>query len=116
MNSATLGEKKNVNLPGVIVKLPTVTEKDIDDLVNFGVKEKVDMIAASFVRKAQDVHTIREILGKDGEFIKIISKIENQEGLMNLEVYPSFDQMGLREDLIKGMFLFLIKFFKILNS
>jgi pyruvate kinase len=83
MNPATLGEKKNMNLPGVIVKLPTVTEKDIDDLINFGIKEKVDLIAASFVRKAEDVHNIRKILGKEGEFIKIISKIENQEGLNN---------------------------------
>ena len=85
MNNATLGEKKNMNLPGVIVKLPTLTEKDEDDLVNFGLKENVDMIAASFVRKAIDVTYISDVLGPKGSHIKIISKIENQEGLDNYD-------------------------------
>jgi len=85
MNNVTLGEKKNMNLPGVIVNLPTVTDKDIDDLQNFGVKEKVDAVAASFVRKAEDVRNIRNILGKEGAYIKIISKIENHEGIVNYE-------------------------------
>lgn len=84
-NSATLGEKKNMNLPGVIVNLPTLTEKDEDDLVNFGLKEGVDMIAASFVRKADDVNYIRDVLGPRGAHIKIISKIENHEGVDNYE-------------------------------
>jgi pyruvate kinase len=84
-NSVTIGEKKNMNLPGVVVDLPTITEKDKDDLINFGVKYNVDMIAASFVRKASDVHTIREVLGPAGRHIKIISKIENQEGLHNYD-------------------------------
>ena len=74
-----------MNLPSCIVQLPTCTDKDEDDLVNFGVKEKVDFIAASFVRKASDVQTIRKILGKEGSRIQIISKIENQEGLKNYE-------------------------------
>ena len=85
LNSATIGEKKNMNLPGVIVDLPTITEKDRDDLVNFGVRHGVDMIAASFVRKASDIETIRAVLGPDGRHIKIIAKIENQEGLNNYE-------------------------------
>lgn len=85
LNAASLGEKKNVNLPGVIVKLPTLTEKDEDDLVNFGLKEGVDMIGASFIRKASDIHYIREILGPKGAHIKIISKIENHEGLHNFD-------------------------------
>ena len=85
LNAASLGEKKNVNLPGVIVKLPTLTEKDEDDLVNFGLKEGVDMIGASFIRKASDVQYIREILGPKGAHIKIISKIENHEGLHNFD-------------------------------
>ena len=85
MNSATIGEKKNMNLPGVIVDLPTITEKDRDDLVNFGVRYGVDMIAASFVRKASDIATIRSVLGPAGRHIKIIAKIENQEGLHNYE-------------------------------
>lgn len=84
-NDVKLGERKNMNLPGIVVELPTVTEKDIDDLVNFGVANRVDFIAASFVRKASDVEQIREILGPEGVNIKIISKIENQEGLHNYD-------------------------------
>ena len=74
------------NLPGVIVDLPTLTEKDIDDIVNWGVKNNVDYIAASFVRKASDVHQIRKILAENGNMdgkIKIYCKIENQEGMEN---------------------------------
>lgn len=83
-NNATLGERKNMNLPGVVVDLPTLTEKDIDDIVNWGIKNDVDLIAASFVRKASDVKFIRKILAENGgSGIKIISKIENQEGLEN---------------------------------
>lgn len=85
LNNATLGEKKNMNLPGVIVKLPTLTEKDEDDLVNFGLKEGIDMVAASFVRTAEDVDYIRDVLGPRGAHVKIISKIENQQGLDNYE-------------------------------
>ena len=84
-NSVTIGEKKNMNLPGVIVDLPTVTEKDRDDLVNFGVKYGVDMVAASFVRKASDIAVIRECMGPMGRNIKIVAKIENQEGLHNYD-------------------------------
>merc|ERR1719503_424032 len=72
-----------MNLPGVVVDLPTLTEKDINDIQNFGVKHGVDFIAASFVRKASDVHKIREVLGEEGKQIKIICKIENLEGLEN---------------------------------
>lgn len=71
------------NLPGVIVDLPTLTEKDIDDIKNWGIKNEVDYIAASFVRKASDVHQIREILGDHDGKIKIYCKIENQEGMEN---------------------------------
>ena len=83
MNNASIGERKNMNLPGVIVDLPTLTEKDIDDIQNWGVKHNVDFIAASFVRKATDVHKIREVLGTKGAHIKIICKIENLEGIEN---------------------------------
>jgi pyruvate kinase len=65
----------------VIVDLPTLTEKDIDDIVNWGIKHDIDLIAASFVRKASDVHQIRKILGEHE--IKIYCKIENQEGMEN---------------------------------
>jgi pyruvate kinase len=84
-NNAVIGERKNMNLPGVHVDLPTCTEKDINDIQNFACKYDLDFIAASFVRKASDVEFIRSKLGdKDGQ-IKIISKIENLEGMEN---YP----------------------------
>ena len=85
-NDVSIGERKNMNLPGVVVDLPTLTEKDIDDIVNFGIKNGVDFIAASFVRKASDVRKIRSLLAENGgQRIKIICKIENLEGLEN---YP----------------------------
>jgi len=82
-NDCSIGERKNMNLPGVIVDLPTLTEKDIDDIINWGIKNEVDYIAASFVRKASDVHHIRQILGEMDGKIKIYCKIENQEGMEN---------------------------------
>lgn len=80
-----LGERKNVNLPGVVVDLPTLTEKDVDDIVNWGVANEIDLIAASFVRKGSDLDLIREVLGERGRYIKIISKVENQEGIQNFD-------------------------------
>jgi pyruvate kinase len=84
MNPGVLGGTKGVNLPGVVVDLPSVTQKDVSD-IRFGLEQGVDFIAASFVRKASDVLTIRKILGAKGAQVKIISKIENQEGLDNFE-------------------------------
>jgi pyruvate kinase len=84
-NSAKLGEKKNMCLPGCVIDLPTTTDKDRDDLENFALVQNVDFIAASFVRRASDVEEIRDILGPRGAHIKIISKIENHEGLENFE-------------------------------
>jgi len=80
-----MGERKNMNLPGVIVDLPTLTEKDIHDIKNWGIENDVDFIAASFVRKASDVVQIREVLGEEGKGIQIICKIENLEGLENYD-------------------------------
>lgn len=77
LNDVEIGEKKNMNLPGCIVDLPTLTEKDEDDIVNFGLKKGIDMIAASFVRKAEDIDAIRDLLGPKGAHVKIIAKIEN---------------------------------------
>ncbi|KAF4129546.1 Pyruvate kinase alpha/beta domain-containing protein [Phytophthora infestans] len=91
-NSATLGERKNMNLPGCKVMLPTLTEKDEDDLVNFGLVHGVDYIAASFVRTGQDIDNIRQVLGPRGRAIKIIAKIESQEGLEN------FDEILVKTD------------------
>ena len=89
-NNVAIGERKNMNLPGVVVDLPTFTEKDVDDIVNFGVKHNVDFIAASFVRKASDVRNLRKLLSDNkGQHIQIICKIENQEGLEN---YPEILQ------------------------
>lgn len=84
-NNCSIGERKNMNLPGVVVDLPTLTEKDISDITDWGIPNGIDFIAASFVRKASDVHKIREILGETGKGIKIICKIENQEGLENYD-------------------------------
>jgi len=84
-NSGVLGNRKGVNVPGVKVNLPALTEKDKGDLV-FGVESGVDLIAASFVRKVEDVIAIRELLdAHGGQNIQIISKIENQEGVDNLD-------------------------------
>ena len=80
MNTAVLGERKNVNLPGVVVDLPTLTAKDEDDLRQWGVPNAIDFVAASFVRKGSDVAYIRSVLGEGGSQVKIISKVENQEG------------------------------------
>ena len=84
-NSGALGQKKGVNLPGVSVSLPALAEKDKADL-KFGCEVGVDYIAASFIRKASDVAEVRRVLDDNGgEHIKIISKIENQEGIDNFD-------------------------------
>lgn len=85
LNTATLGERKNCNLPGVVVDLPTLTDKDKVDILEWGVPNDIDFIAASFVRKGSDLVAIRECLGAVGASVKIISKVENQEGLMNFD-------------------------------
>ena len=72
-------------LPGVVIKLPTLSDKDKDDLLNFAIPYNFDMVAASFIRKGSDVREIRELLGEKGKHLKIISKIENHEGLENYE-------------------------------
>lgn len=85
LNTGKLGSRKTVNVPGLVLNLPALSEKDINDITN-GVKAGFDCIAASFVRRKSDVEAIRELLRKNGgEHIKIISKIESQEGIDNFE-------------------------------
>ena len=85
INTGELGETKGVNLPGVSVGLPALSEKDIADL-KFGCEQGVDFVAASFIRKASDVAEVRKVLDENGGAnIKIIPKIENQEGVDNFD-------------------------------
>ncbi|KAK9290786.1 hypothetical protein L1049_008964 [Liquidambar formosana] len=84
-NSALLGERKNVNLPGVIVDLPTLTEKDKEDILEWGIPNKIDMIALSFVRKGSDLLEVRKLLGDHAKSIMLMSKVENQEGVANFD-------------------------------
>ena len=85
LNTGKLGSRKTMNVPGVKLELPALTQKDIDDITE-GIKRGFDYIAASFVRKEADVKAIRDLLNANGgERVKIISKIENQEGIDNFE-------------------------------
>ena len=85
MNAGELKNKKGVNVPGVSVQLPGITEKDKEDIL-FGIQQEVDFIAASFVRRPEDVLEIRELLEKNnGSGIHIVPKIENQEGVDNID-------------------------------
>lgn len=84
-NSGILKNKKGVNLPGIKTNFPGITQKDTEDII-FGIENDVDFIAASFVRRASDVLAITEILEKhNATHIQIIPKIENQEGLDNID-------------------------------
>lgn len=85
LNDGIIKNHKGVNVPNVSINLPSVTEKDKDDLI-FGCKMEVDFIAASFVRKASDVLEIRDLLNSNnGKNIQIIAKIESQEGVNNID-------------------------------
>lgn len=84
-NSGTVKDHKGINVPGVKTSLPAVTDKDIQD-IKFGIENGIDFIAASFIRKAEDILDIRRILEEnDASRIQIIAKIENHEGVDNID-------------------------------
>ncbi|MCD8310097.1 MAG: pyruvate kinase [Prevotellaceae bacterium] len=83
-NEATLESRKSVNVPGVRINLPSLTEKDRDNIL-FAIEKDIDFIAHSFVRNKQDVLDIKAILDAHGSDIRIIAKIENQEGVDNID-------------------------------
>ena len=84
LDGGKLGSKRHVNLPGIRINLPSITEKDKRDIA-FGLKENVDFIALSFVRDASDIEDLKKILKTKIKKIKIISKIEDREGLSNID-------------------------------
>ena len=106
IDGGTLGSKRHVNLPGIRVDLPSITKKDKED-IKFALQEDIDYIALSFVRSADDVLDLKKILTKHKSEIKIIAKIENQEGLENIhEITQSSDvvmvargDLGIETDL-----------------
>ncbi len=83
-NDATLGSRKSVNVPGVRINLPALTERDKEN-IRFAIEADVAFIAHSFVRSREDVAAVREILDAAGSDIRIIAKIENQEGVDNID-------------------------------
>lgn len=99
-NDGVLGAHKSVNVPGAHIDLPALTEKDKRN-INLAIEEDIDFIAHSFVRSADDVHAVQKILDERHSDIKIISKIENQEGVDNIDeiINASYGIMVARGDL-----------------
>lgn len=85
LNSGIISNRKSVNIPNVYIDMPYISDKDKEDIL-FGIQQGVDFIGASFIRKASDVQELRELLDtNNGKHIKIISKIENKQGIENLD-------------------------------
>ncbi len=84
LNSGVIKNRKSVNIPGVSINLPSLSEKDID-YIHFAIEEDIDFIAHSFVRHKEDVLAIQKILDEHNSDIKIIAKIENQQGVDNID-------------------------------
>jgi len=99
-NDGVLGSRKSINVPGVHIDLPALTEKDVQN-INLAIDEDIDFIAHSFVRNAADVNAVQQLLDARGSDIKIISKIENQEGVDNIDeiIEASYGIMIARGDL-----------------
>lgn len=99
-NDGVLGSHKSVNVPGVHIELPALTEKDKKNIL-LAIEQKIDFIAHSFVRSASDVMAIQQILDAHGSEIKIIAKIENQEGVDNIDeiLHEAYGIMIARGDL-----------------
>lgn len=78
-NTAVLGERKNVNLPGVVVDLPTLTDKDREDILEWGIPNKIDIIALSFVRRGSDLVEVRKLLGDHAKSVVLMSKVRKKQ-------------------------------------
>lgn len=100
LNDGRLGSHKSVNVPGVHISLPAITEKDYNNIL-FAIEQDIDFIAHSFVRNKEDVKAVQDILDEHNSDIKIISKIENQEGVDNIDsiIEASYGVMIARGDL-----------------
>ena len=85
LNGGAIGNNKGINVPGAEIHLPSITQQDVED-IKFGIENEFDLIAASFVRKASDVVEIKKVLEKfGGSDIKVIAKIENRQGIDNID-------------------------------
>ena len=80
---ATLNQQVGIVLKGAVVDLPPLTEKDEEDILDFGLKKGINMISVSWTRKASDIEYVRELIGPRGAHIKIFAKIECEEGISN---------------------------------
>lgn len=100
VHGESIGSKKGINLPYTKISLPSMTEKDLEDL-EFGIKQKVDWIALSFVRTAEDVRDLKRRIKESGSDIKVISKVEKPEALKNIDeiIFESDGIMVARGDL-----------------
>lgn len=84
-NDFVLGERKNMNLPGKEIDIPTLTDKDKNDVAKFSIPNKIDIVSISFCRSAKDIKELRQLLGPRANKTRICAKIENLEGMQNLE-------------------------------
>lgn len=100
VDGGRLGSRKHINLPGIKVKLPAITQKDKADII-FGLSEDVDFIALSFVRGHEDIHELRQLITENGGHAQIIAKVEDQEAVKNLNeiILASDGVMVARGDL-----------------